>query len=204
MEDIIGRTERVMESLQNYIAQAELENEAGLLARGKLYEFNQRYSEALDQYNQVPQASELYAEARCRISCTLLKAGNSEQALEVAVSAFKDHSKAIFNSLTAAEPTSMYTVLGDAQISCGLIDQAQRSFSAALMIESNDSHAAAQSARISLAKGDISKAKDFAGRIGAGQRYDDLKASIEAFGQGGDFIGFRTGLTDLQSRFDGV
>ncbi len=202
MEDAVQRTRRIIAVLENTISQAHSKDDEQVLALAKLNEFNQRHAEAIRLYGSIDSSSKLHAEAKVRLSVTLLKSGNTEQGLEVAASLTDKELARTFSSLTAGEPISGYTIMGDAQTSSGLLDKALDSYEKALHLQANDSHAAAQAAKICLLKGDIARARGFGSQIQLGERYDAIKHAVDAFSGGTTLPNLRYGVGILRGGND--
>ncbi|MBN8551079.1 MAG: hypothetical protein J0M12_17330 [Deltaproteobacteria bacterium] len=188
MDSVIERTKRIIEVLQTLVEQASEDGSA--LAQGKINEFNQRYESALCFYSSLSKNSNDYGEAQIRIAATLIKLGSFEQALEVASLAAEFCGYREFRSLTAGEPISAFTLLGDAQFRCGLMKQAEKSYSQAFEANKADTHSVAQMARIRMDAGDLENARKWAELIVPGQRYDDFRSAIVGIGGSGSSLGY--------------
>lgn len=150
-----GRGRQIVEIVSSLIKEVESGggSDCALVAAGKIHEVGREFALSLKAYS----ASEGNSEAIVRTAIVYLKIGDPGRALAT-IKAFTDKEPEFRFADISGRPLSARTILGDAYRANGDLAAAREAYTAALELVPEDSHSAAQLARMHLADNSVDEA----------------------------------------------
>lgn len=152
---------------------------AGALARGIIFQNAAFLEEAAESFKEALAADPKAHEAGARLVLTLLRARRYEAALEVAMKLAKRAPDYAMPELTTDQSISVFTLLGNALLANGRLEDAARAYEGALKRKPDDSTAAARLAQVHIALGQPEKAFDHAKEVASNPRFGGLASLLE-------------------------
>ena len=143
---------------------------AGALARGKVFSIAAEYGEAAACFAEALSMDPALTEAAARVPLALLKAGQPEKALTRAMALAARQPEFIVQELVSNEKISAMTILGEALLANGRLDQAKDAYSAAHKISAQDTYAVGRLAQLHIATGQPKDAVGLAPQFAANPR----------------------------------
>lgn len=132
-----------------------------LLASGKIFELNSMFSLAIDTYRKVLAVTPNEYEAQARLAITMLRCGQRADGLNIALELNRQNPKFTFRSL-GDKQTSSRTVLGDALLLNGKIEEARQVYQEALALVRDDPYATSQLILILIQSDELDEARTLA------------------------------------------
>jgi tetratricopeptide (TPR) repeat protein len=177
-----GLAKRLTETLQEASKLLDDQSAQGALARGKVLQCSDYFVEAADSYADALALDPELEEAAARLVVAQLKARQPERALASATKLAARNPGFELRELSSDQHASALTLLGDALVHNGRVQDAIEAYKAASGVSRKDSFAAGRLAQLFLSTGEPKKAiertKDFANN----PRFRDF-SSVLALGQ---------------------
>jgi len=169
---------RLMQTLEDARKHLSDNSAAGALARGKVISLAADYDHAIVCFEEAIALDKNLTEASARLALTQLKAGQPEAALRSAMKLAAQQPKFMIQELMSNERISAMTILGEALLANGRINDAVAAYKSAREISDKDSYAAGRLAQVLVATGNASEAIKLAGQFSANPRscFRDLNA----------------------------
>lgn len=152
---------------------------AGALARGIIFQNAAFLEEAAQSFKEALAADPNAHEAGARLVLTLLRARRYDAALDVAAKLAKRAPDYAMPELTTDQSLSVFTLLGNALIANGRIDEAARAYEGALKRKPADTTAAARLAQVHIALGEPDKAFAHTKEILKNPRFSSLGSLLQ-------------------------
>jgi tetratricopeptide (TPR) repeat protein len=152
----------------------------GAIARGKVFQYAGYYDDAADSYAAGVDSQRAGDEAAARLVIALLLARQPERALEAATRLAKSNPGYEMKETTSTQRISALTLLGDALVFNGRVNEAIDAYTRARKTSAKDAAATGRLAQAYLATGEPKKALALAGDIGKNPRFRRLTALLEA------------------------
>jgi tetratricopeptide (TPR) repeat protein len=151
---------------------------AGALARGKVFALAAELTRAIDSYAEALSLDNKLSEATARLALVQIRAGHPEKALHNAMTLAAREPNFLLQELSSNERISAMTVLGEALLANGRVDDALHAYKTAREISDKDSYAAGRLAQLSIATGKASEAAKLSGQFATNPRacFQDLNA----------------------------
>ena len=181
-----SKADAILKNLAQYRDQVG-DDADGKLAAGKVWEISQSYLVAADLYAAARDSGEKTGEAQARLALALLKARQTKRALREAVQLVADHPKLTFATLAGA-PTSALTVLGDALVANGQVEQGIAAYGNALELVPRDGHAAAKKATLHIKQGQLGEVRKLEAALANTEWFGAVSALARLAGNDGAML----------------
>lgn len=191
------------ETIDKVAGQLSEQSAAGALARGKMFELVGYFPEAVDSYVEALSCDRNNTEASARLALAQLKAEQREKALATATALAARQPAFKFKALVTNEQVSSMTVLGDALVGNGRLEEAKEAYQAARKIDGKDSYAAGRLAELHLANKDFKKALDLRKDFKDNPRFEELN-SLMALSDTSDLLLPRFSRESLSLRISAI
>ncbi len=169
---------RLLETLQadsRVVGDVSLE---GAMARGRAFGLAGHLEEAMESCREALTIDPSAHEAAARLAILQLRAGRYVDALATATALAAKAPDYELREMTSDEHVSSFTLLGDALVKNGRVDDAIHAYEAARKASSRDTTAAARLAKAYIATGQPKKALAQAGIFANNPHYYDLSAVL--------------------------
>lgn len=170
-----NRMKQVLDDASKHLADHSAE---GAIARGKVFALAAELDQAIESYTEALSLDKNSSEAAARLSLVQIRAGQAAKALHNAMALAAREPNFQMEELSSSEHISAMTVLGEALLANGRVDDAIQAYTAARQISAKDSYAAGRLAQLNIATGKATEAVKFAGQFAVNPRacFQDLNA----------------------------
>jgi tetratricopeptide (TPR) repeat protein len=175
-------SQRSAETLKDASARLGENSSEGAFARGNVFELAAYYEQAEESYREALSMDQGNYQAAARLALVQLKGNKSDKALRTASNLAAQNPGLLIRELTTNENVSALTILGDALVSNGRVEDAVEAYQAALKASGKDTFAAGRLAQIFLSTGEPKKALDLGKSFASNPRFSTL-SSVLALGK---------------------
>jgi len=170
----------LLQSLQSDAPQlGDITSGKGALARGRTLALAAYNQESITSYQQALKLDPSLYEARARLTVLQIRTGQKEAALESAKQLAEQKPTFVLQEMTSDERISAYTLLGNALLLNGLVNESIQAYLTALQVSVTETTAAARLAQVYIATGKGEEALKLADTFANNPRFAEFSAHLQ-------------------------
>lgn len=169
---------RLTETLRDAGAHLSEQSAKGALARGKVFQIAGHYANAERCYQDAVALDPNEAEAAARLAIVEILQSDAQRALKTAMELAARHPTFEFQEASSDDYVSVYTVLGDALVANGRVEDAVEGYKLARSTSKRDTFAAGRLAQLYMSTGEGKKALEQAPAVAQNARFRSLVGAL--------------------------